>query len=1053
MKNNQAPKDLVKLTSEPPVVSNEYFLILVCKRQIFRCELKMSFETDPENRNIARPVCDLVKTALPLPDEEYTTAECLPARLLAAATANGSILLYNIATSTLISRLEVPGGGSILTLLPTTLHLIAVREMKDEPNQLYLYELNDENSTIRFAAETPAKVYNFKKGKIRDVFFNQAFEHMFTLCEDGSFWDLPIKAEKREEIDDEDADKKVAKPVQTINADPELLGFFHCSKVIFCDEIKDTNKVVSVSVNGLVLIHNMDNGKLVANMKFNAVFTAADIGRMGNILVLATNAGVLRAIDLSDLKSPRLIYCRKLHKSKSIRVARLSGDQKYIAVVFEESSKVYFLSGLPSEQFQLYGYTTILQGTVLDGCWSGPTITPQSFTSVSKNGLLVTISFNEQVPPVRVFKEIPHDLVTVKSRKIDYDINLVAVEHDGGDVYCTGEEKTVRRYKQPEELIQDMDSRARAPFAPIDEVDGQDLGTTYFRVKAGTSLLVSGGNEGTCIIRSTNVPTEMQTINCQNNMNGGVSACSISESRKLLIAGGNDGSLLVFKYGTVDQGKDSQNRLEGVTAEQDTSNAAEVVSEPDSSLQFYEVVLEQQTRAEREGERNALHQDLKNQLRSIQEELNSLLQANEQADPIQKIERDEFCLDLEMKDQMLRDGDQEVERIKKNAYNLNLQEELLHKKINQTTYSKLDNHLKTITGLSDPILIFNFVTRKKEKMENDRYRMISNLRQVELTEKKWRKENKMDDIIDLPSLIGLPEQYKEYIDMNNKAEMDMRRDTRTKAIGGDPEDKARRRNMPEDHTDERGKRADLHSPTHHDRKKRLIDPVLNNPQRDREIDEERKRMEADQQAFLQNYPDAKAIIYKPENFICNLQSAKQRMLLLDHAKREEERLKTKAAAMDYDKKTDNQDTTIDAPDRPPATGYRLHRMSRNPRGRKKQGGAQMKDDDADENQTDSSDQEAEVDDEGKQDWDNMYGAFELFTTKRKRSQVMFLKNIIFKIKKSFNREFEAFFKNRTKQIEWINEQNILIQELLGRLEKVEENFKPALNIIEKYWLE
>ena len=61
----------------------------------------------------------------------------------------------------------------------------------------------------------------------------------------------------------------------------------------------------------------------------------------------------------------------------------------------------------------------------------------------------------------------------------------------------------------------------------------------------------------------------------------------------------------------------------------------------------------------------------------------------------------------------------------------------------------------------------------------------------------------------------------------------------------------------------------------------------------------------------------------------------------------------------------------------------------------------------------------------------------------------FLKNIIFKIKKSFNKEFEVFFKYRFKEIEKINDLNTLIQEQLEKLKKDEQNFKPNPNIIEK----
>ena len=980
----------------------------------------------------------------------------LPYRLLAVGTSQGSIFLFSITTNDLTSRLEVPGGGSILRLLTTSLHLIAVKEGKEEPNQYLFYELNDENSTIKIVNQTPTKQYTFKKGKIRETFYTQSFEDIIVLCTDGSAYSLPIKAEKREENEDEaEGDgKKNIKPTLNIHSDPTLIGVYHCSRIIFCEELRTTNKMVSASTDGLILVNNMENGKMSAYLKFNSILSCASLSPMGNLLAIGSNTGVLRILDLTDPKTPRLIMSKKIFTSKGIKVAKFSVGQEYIGIIPEDSSEVYFISGLPGLNFQLYGFVTVLQGTILDGSWS--ITSPLFFSVVSKNGLLTTITLNEALTESPTFKELPSEIVTVKSKKIDFDINQMAVDPDTSDIFCTGEEKTVRRYKVPEELLQDMDSRLRAPFAPVEEVDGHELATNYFQLKQGTHFLVSGGSEGAVILRSSKSISESQLIYIQNSMTGGVSACSLCETQPLVLAGGFDGSLTLYKTNNVSFAKD-QNRFPNMIQLQDGSKLPSIVAEEDHVIKYYEVILEQENRRNRESERLTIQGNTKAQLEEIKLELHRLIEANEQAEQIQKIERDEFCLDLNIRNKLLGDGEMQVETIKKQAEYQTLEEELLHKNINTQTYSKLDSQLKSITGLVDNIIIFNFVIRKKEKSDNDRYRMISNLRLVEMTEGRWKKDHKVEDIIDLPTLIGTPEQYKEYLDQQSKAEKEMKEANRRKAIV-DTDDKGKRRtdgSMVDLENNKSGGRMngkDNSNPGQEERRgKKGVDLVLDNLERDREIDQERKAREVELQNFLQNYPDSKAIIFKPENFICNLNSGRQKkMLLLDHIKREEERQKIKAAALDYDKKIDNQDNTLDAPDRPAATGYRLHRMGRNPKGKRKNAGATMNmDDNTDEDQTDSSDQEADVDEEGKMDWEMMYGALELFTTKRKKSQILFLKNIIFKIKKAFNREFEAFFKSRNKQIEWINEQNTLIQELLSKLDKVEQNFKPSENIIDK----
>lgn len=50
------------------------------------------------------------------------------------------------------------------------------------------------------------------------------------------------------------------------------------------------------------------------------------------------------------------------------------------------------------------------------------------------------------------------------------------------------------------------------------------------------------------------------------------------------------------------------------------------------------------------------------------------------------------------------------------------------------------------------------------------------------------------------------------------------------------------------------------------------------------------------------------------------------------------------------------------------------------------------------------------------DWDYLYGAFELFTNNRKRNQIYFIQNIIYRIKQEFNKEFEAIVQLRITQV-------------------------------------
>jgi chromosome segregation ATPase len=78
----------------------------------------------------------------------------------------------------------------------------------------------------------------------------------------------------------------------------------------------------------------------------------------------------------------------------------------------------------------------------------------------------------------------------------------------------------------------------------------------------------------------------------------------------------------------------------------------------------------------------------------------------------------------------------------------------------------------------------------------------------------------------------------------------------------------------------------------------------------------------------------------------------------------------------------------------------------------------------------------------------LYGALELFTNNRKRNQIVLLHNIIFSIKKEFNREFDKIMAHRQSSVDQLNDKNKRIEEILSELRKDRDIFEAKKNILE-----
>ena len=82
------------------------------------------------------------------------------------------------------------------------------------------------------------------------------------------------------------------------------------------------------------------------------------------------------------------------------------------------------------------------------------------------------------------------------------------------------------------------------------------------------------------------------------------------------------------------------------------------------------------------------------------------------------------------------------------------------------------------------------------------------------------------------------------------------------------------------------------------------------------------------------------------------------------------------------------------------------------------------------------------------DWDYLYGAMDLFTNNRKRNQIFLIQNIIYSIKREFNKEFEKIGQARIQAIDNIADKNKRIAEIYEELERDKDIFEAKENLLE-----
>lgn len=137
------------------------------------------------------------------------------------------------------------------------------------------------------------------------------------------------------------------------------------------------------------------------------------------------------------------------------------------------------------------------------------------------------------------------------------------------------------------------------------------------------------------------------------------------------------------------------------------------------------------------------------QLGVIQSKLKELLHENNNVTEIEKLERDEFVVDVEKQDQFIQEGDNVCNDIRNEADKTNLRLELLRERVIDQTWSRMETQSKAIKSIQGDTLLFNFGIRKRTPQEQKVLNMLVNQRKIELTQKYNRVEKQLREALQM----------------------------------------------------------------------------------------------------------------------------------------------------------------------------------------------------------------------------------------------------------------------------------------------------------------
>ena len=267
--------------------------------------------------------------------------------------------------------------------------------------------------------------------------------------------------------------------------------------------------------------------------------------------------------------------------------------------------------------------------------------------------------------------------------------------------------------------------------------------------------MATGGKDGLVIVRDPTNVRSLKEFQTHSVVGGGVSVLAMSEQQPVFYVAGVDGSILVV---SVDDSSFPKKQLLP-TGNDEMSMLQELSPMPVQDMKLFTDVMQEEFQQANAEKKDLFKKKIMEQLHIIQKKLKDLLSENDRVTDIERLERDEFVVDLLKQTQFVEEGDNVCADIKKEAEKTNLKLELLRDRIIDSTWNKMDVHSTAMKSIQNENLIFNFSIRKRTAAEQKTLTMLICQRKIELTEKYRRQENKLKECLNFIDFSSKSEGY------------------------------------------------------------------------------------------------------------------------------------------------------------------------------------------------------------------------------------------------------------------------------------------------------
>ncbi|XP_026523209.1 cilia- and flagella-associated protein 43 [Notechis scutatus] len=550
---------------------------------------------------------------------------------------------------------------------------------------------------------------------------------------------------------------------------------------------------VSVAKSGEIQVWQLDNGAFISTLCLHTVVTAMACSLSSHSAAVGTPTGRVFFVDLTNVETPRVIHRILLSENMTVKFLRYEQTGRFL-IAASTDGNVFILNALPSTSFKVLGYV-VLSGEIVDITlqYNDENKLTEVIALLSPMELkrgrveiftlpLNIISDNEMCITERGL--LKDSIIQKHMYELEFPLLSLVKRKDETVLAYTSQASYICRYHLTGKVYQPIMSEKKIP--------SKQFGQAFLCLSPHDKWLASAAESGLLFIHNA-LTLDILTCEYSHSYNGrGITSLAFSlDSQNILVTGTQDGALVCLKWKKIGERKMkdavdfgtqllfklndyifSENSFIKIMEEWAiTSTPTYSISFETSSSQLFSSKLHRKVSIEvtdedeyylltqaKSGETSWVDQkaekaikdetdrfaekkkELKNGIKVLRKKIQEMMFENSVAPKIEKLDQQEFNLDVEEQEKQQIHSASEVERVRKDIEMENLANCYLREIIKKECWDTMLVKGRSIKTFHSSCEVQNYPMKERSPEEKQMLERVLYLKKIESIDMKLRKK-------------------------------------------------------------------------------------------------------------------------------------------------------------------------------------------------------------------------------------------------------------------------------------------------------------------------